>query len=237
MTFITSIYTGQLQVPQAIFSFFQWLGYLNSLLNPVIYTIFSPDFRNAFKKMLIYKQSSFHTSRRSQYFRSTRSKFDVSNKLHASTVKVTSDRTLHDEQSIKRASKHSSKLKSAPSQQQQQQQERQSQDPPASKVDDVDTKQRDDNIVVDHSTDNNSPCLSVSLTISKREVTMVSANCINDNQADKNNDGHHVNQINSSTISMLQEETINIDSEGSSDSMESNRSQSPTPTSSMSAYL
>ncbi|RWS01597.1 5-hydroxytryptamine receptor-like protein, partial [Dinothrombium tinctorium] len=29
-----------------------WLGYVNSMLNPVIYTIFSPDFRNAFRKML-----------------------------------------------------------------------------------------------------------------------------------------------------------------------------------------
>ncbi|KAL3309510.1 hypothetical protein Ciccas_011944 [Cichlidogyrus casuarinus] len=29
-----------------------WLGYINSLLNPVIYTIFAPDFRNAFRKIL-----------------------------------------------------------------------------------------------------------------------------------------------------------------------------------------
>ncbi|TGZ65387.1 hypothetical protein CRM22_005918 [Opisthorchis felineus] len=29
-----------------------WLGYSNSLLNPVIYTIFSPDFREAFRKIL-----------------------------------------------------------------------------------------------------------------------------------------------------------------------------------------
>uniref|UniRef100_A0A1I8F7U8 G_PROTEIN_RECEP_F1_2 domain-containing protein n=1 Tax=Macrostomum lignano TaxID=282301 RepID=A0A1I8F7U8_9PLAT len=33
-------------------SFILWLGYMNSLLNPVIYTIFSPDFRNAFSKIL-----------------------------------------------------------------------------------------------------------------------------------------------------------------------------------------
>lgn len=32
-----------------------WSGYLNSLLNPVIYTIFSPDFRNAFAKILFGK--------------------------------------------------------------------------------------------------------------------------------------------------------------------------------------
>lgn len=29
-----------------------WLGYVNSSLNPIIYTIFSPDFRNSFKKLL-----------------------------------------------------------------------------------------------------------------------------------------------------------------------------------------
>nr|CAH7762063.1 unnamed protein product [Callosobruchus chinensis] len=29
-----------------------WLGYFNSTLNPIIYTIFSPEFRHAFKKIL-----------------------------------------------------------------------------------------------------------------------------------------------------------------------------------------
>lgn len=33
-------------------SLFLWLGYFNSTLNPVIYTIFSPDFRQAFKRIL-----------------------------------------------------------------------------------------------------------------------------------------------------------------------------------------
>ena len=33
-------------------SFFLWLGWFNSTLNPIIYTIFSPDFRQAFKKIL-----------------------------------------------------------------------------------------------------------------------------------------------------------------------------------------
>ena len=35
-----------------IFSFFLWLGYFNSTLNPIIYTIFSPEFREAFKRIL-----------------------------------------------------------------------------------------------------------------------------------------------------------------------------------------
>jgi dopamine D2-like receptor len=34
------------------FAVFTWLGYINSFLNPVIYTIFNPEFRKAFKKIL-----------------------------------------------------------------------------------------------------------------------------------------------------------------------------------------
>eukprot|EP00102_Acyrthosiphon_pisum_P013038 XP_008182440.1 PREDICTED: dopamine D2-like receptor [Acyrthosiphon pisum] len=29
-----------------------WLGYMNSFVNPVIYTIFNPEFRKAFKKLM-----------------------------------------------------------------------------------------------------------------------------------------------------------------------------------------
>ncbi len=33
-------------------SFFLWLGYFNSTLNPIIYTVFSPEFRQAFNRIL-----------------------------------------------------------------------------------------------------------------------------------------------------------------------------------------
>jgi 5-hydroxytryptamine receptor 1 len=36
-------------------SFFLWMGYFNSTLNPIIYTIFSPEFRTAFKRILCGK--------------------------------------------------------------------------------------------------------------------------------------------------------------------------------------
>lgn len=38
-------------LPQVVQQTFQWLGYINSLINPIIYTIFSLEFRNAFKKL------------------------------------------------------------------------------------------------------------------------------------------------------------------------------------------
>lgn len=35
-----------------VFAVLLWLGYVNSMLNPIIYTIFSPDFRKAFKRLI-----------------------------------------------------------------------------------------------------------------------------------------------------------------------------------------
>nr|XP_014293390.2 5-hydroxytryptamine receptor-like [Halyomorpha halys] len=40
------------------FGFFLWLGYFNSTLNPIIYTIFSPEFRHAFKRILCGRRGS-----------------------------------------------------------------------------------------------------------------------------------------------------------------------------------
>lgn len=39
-------------IPAPLFTFFFWIGYCNSSLNPVIYTVFNKDFRKAFKKIL-----------------------------------------------------------------------------------------------------------------------------------------------------------------------------------------
>ena len=47
----------QIHIPMELSSFFLWLGYFNSLMNPIIYTKFSPEFRNAFRKILFGKYS------------------------------------------------------------------------------------------------------------------------------------------------------------------------------------
>merc|ERR1711936_1124719 len=44
-------------IKRYVSSFFLWLGYFNSTLNPIIYTVFSPEFRQAFKKILCGRPS------------------------------------------------------------------------------------------------------------------------------------------------------------------------------------
>ncbi|XP_037531559.1 alpha-2Db adrenergic receptor [Nematolebias whitei] len=39
-------------IPDALFKLFFWIGYCNSSVNPIIYTIFNRDFRRAFKKII-----------------------------------------------------------------------------------------------------------------------------------------------------------------------------------------
>ncbi|KAF2363809.1 G protein-coupled receptor rhodopsin-like [Trinorchestia longiramus] len=48
-------------ISEYVISTFLWLGYFNSTLNPIIYTIFSPDFRHAFKRILCGKKRRVQT--------------------------------------------------------------------------------------------------------------------------------------------------------------------------------
>ncbi|KAJ8416468.1 hypothetical protein AAFF_G00357560 [Aldrovandia affinis] len=47
------------EIPDTLFKFFFWIGYCNSSLNPVIYTIFNQDFRRAFQKILCKSRQKY----------------------------------------------------------------------------------------------------------------------------------------------------------------------------------
>lgn len=48
---------GERHFNEHMTSFFLWLGYFNSTLNPIIYTIFSPEFRCAFRRILFGRRA------------------------------------------------------------------------------------------------------------------------------------------------------------------------------------
>ncbi|XP_072006743.1 alpha-2Db adrenergic receptor-like [Engystomops pustulosus] len=50
---LESVCRGRCGISDALFNFFFWIGYCNSSLNPVIYTVFNRDFRKAFRKLLV----------------------------------------------------------------------------------------------------------------------------------------------------------------------------------------
>ncbi|XP_066534216.1 dopamine receptor D2a [Hoplias malabaricus] len=50
--FITHIVNTYCQVPAELYTAFTWLGYVNSAVNPIIYTTFNIEFRKAFIKIL-----------------------------------------------------------------------------------------------------------------------------------------------------------------------------------------
>ena len=58
-------------IPGVVFSIFTWLGYFNSTLNPLIYSIFNSEFRHAFKRVLGYVPC-FRCQNKDDYRRSIR---------------------------------------------------------------------------------------------------------------------------------------------------------------------
>lgn len=54
--------------PDIVFSILFWLGYCNSAINPVIYALFSRDFRNAFQQIIIRVCCSTYFAANRAYF-------------------------------------------------------------------------------------------------------------------------------------------------------------------------
>ncbi|RWS25523.1 serotonin receptor-like protein [Leptotrombidium deliense] len=52
---------GELCNPgEVVLTVILWLGWVNSMLNPIIYTIFSPDFRAAFNRILLGRKPNYN---------------------------------------------------------------------------------------------------------------------------------------------------------------------------------
>lgn len=60
-------------VPILMFKILTWLGYVNSCLNPIIYSIFNKEFRNAFRKILFPDSCKCVRPKRNGYAQSSRS--------------------------------------------------------------------------------------------------------------------------------------------------------------------
>lgn len=69
---VMPICADECQISPAIISLFLWLGYFNSTLNPIIYTIFNQDFRNAFTRILCGRRNSNRRRNRRLGLRQTR---------------------------------------------------------------------------------------------------------------------------------------------------------------------
>lgn len=86
-------------MPKEVQSFTLWLGYANSMLNPIIYVTFHQDFRRAFKELLRCHCSTLNSRLRDDYYLRTYTlevpnpPHNISNEAHSnpsSTTKATS---------------------------------------------------------------------------------------------------------------------------------------------------
>lgn len=55
---------------QVLTSLFQWLGYANSLLNPIIYATLNRDFRKPFQEILYFRCGSLNHMMREEFYHS-----------------------------------------------------------------------------------------------------------------------------------------------------------------------
>ncbi|XP_059468791.1 5-hydroxytryptamine receptor 1-like [Neocloeon triangulifer] len=57
-------------IPSSLSSLFLWLGYANSLLNPIIYATLNKDFRKPFQQILYFRCSSLNLMMREEFYHS-----------------------------------------------------------------------------------------------------------------------------------------------------------------------
>ncbi|XP_035693608.1 alpha-2Da adrenergic receptor-like [Branchiostoma floridae] len=56
LTYVVQTACSSCYVPETLFTFFVWLGYCNSSLNPILYTVFNRDFRKVFYQKILRRE-------------------------------------------------------------------------------------------------------------------------------------------------------------------------------------
>lgn len=57
-------------IPSSLSSFFLWLGYCNSLFNPIIYATLNRDFRKPFREILYFRCGNLNHMMREEFYQS-----------------------------------------------------------------------------------------------------------------------------------------------------------------------
>lgn len=57
-------------IPKSLSSLFLWLGYCNSLLNPIIYATLNRDFRKPFREILYFRCGNLNHMMREEFYQS-----------------------------------------------------------------------------------------------------------------------------------------------------------------------
>lgn len=57
-------------IPKSLSSLFLWLGYCNSLLNPIIYATLNRDFRKPFREILFFRCGNLNHMMREEFYQS-----------------------------------------------------------------------------------------------------------------------------------------------------------------------
>ncbi|XP_015188492.1 PREDICTED: 5-hydroxytryptamine receptor 1 isoform X2 [Polistes dominula] len=70
LALIRAFLTDPESVPSFLSSLFLWLGYCNSLLNPIIYVTLTRDFRKPFREILCFRCSSLNHMMREEFYQS-----------------------------------------------------------------------------------------------------------------------------------------------------------------------
>ncbi|KAJ9588211.1 hypothetical protein L9F63_018375, partial [Diploptera punctata] len=68
--FVLALIRPFLTIPRSLSSLFLWLGYANSLLNPIIYATLNRDFRRPFQQILFFRCGSLNHMMREEFYQS-----------------------------------------------------------------------------------------------------------------------------------------------------------------------